>query len=499
MGWAATLRQERTYQRHEPEKTLLYQVIQENWNTFQNLAEKNREGAGLPTHVVREFESYLGCGILANGFVRVKCGDCKHEKLVAFSCKRRGFCPSCCSRRMNESAAHLVDRVLPQVPVRQYVLSVPMPLRFWMASNSGLTTQILAIMVRGIGGYLKKKARAAGHKGRVETGCVTLIQRYGGALNLNIHFHTLFLEGVYVIPLPGNNGEKAVFHELPPPTDQEVSEVLATLQRRIVRALVKRGLLSKEEENLDESDFFSGIDPVVAAAQGASVHNQIAFGENQGQKVRKIGSFGQGAFEPEPAGPKYSNLGGFSLHANTAVHAQERGRLKKLCRYIARPPLSTERLFAMDDGRIGYWLKQAWRDGTKAVSFTPLELIEKLVALVPQPRAHLTRFHGVFAPNFKFRAQVVPNQSADKAMAGETAGERKPSPKEYRLTWAEMLKRVFRLDVSTCPDCGGKLKVIASIMERNVIKEILSHLGFDTEPPGICPARPSPQAEFAFG
>ena len=75
---------------------------------------------------VRGFEPrYLQCGILADGFLRLRCGDCGHDKLLAFSCKRRGFCPSCGARRMSQTAAHLVDHVIPRVPVRQWATAAP--------------------------------------------------------------------------------------------------------------------------------------------------------------------------------------------------------------------------------------------------------------------------------------------------------------------------------------------------------------------------------------
>ena len=106
------------YERQRPEETTLYQVVQEQLETFLAQVEA-KTGAGLPEFVKDEFEAYLECGILAHGFLRVRCAGCAHEKLVAFSCKRRGFCPSCGARRMAESAAHLVDQVIPRVPVRQ--------------------------------------------------------------------------------------------------------------------------------------------------------------------------------------------------------------------------------------------------------------------------------------------------------------------------------------------------------------------------------------------
>ena len=122
------------YERRRPEATTLYQVVPEQIETF--LAEvETKNHAGLPEFVKDEFEAFLECGILAHGFLRVRCADCAHEKLVAFSCKRRGFCPSCGARRMAESAAHLVDEVVPRVPVRQWVLSFPIPLRILFAAH----------------------------------------------------------------------------------------------------------------------------------------------------------------------------------------------------------------------------------------------------------------------------------------------------------------------------------------------------------------------------
>jgi transposase-like zinc-binding protein len=106
------------YARRRPEDTTLYQVVQEHLGSFLAQVEA-QTGAGLPQFVKDEFDAFAECGILAHGFLRLRCGECAHEKLVAFSCKRRGICPSCGARRMAETAAHLVDHLIPRVPVRQ--------------------------------------------------------------------------------------------------------------------------------------------------------------------------------------------------------------------------------------------------------------------------------------------------------------------------------------------------------------------------------------------
>ena len=182
------------YERRRPQETILHHLVREHLETF--LAQvQARTGTGLPAFVREEFEAFLECGILAHGFLRVRCADCAHEKLVAFSCKRRGFCPSCGARRMAQSAGYLVDEVIPRVPVRHWVLSFPIPLRILFAAHPGLLTPVLRIIHRVIAGFLLKQAGLK--RATADTGAVTLIQRSGSAANLNIHLHCLVLEGVY--------------------------------------------------------------------------------------------------------------------------------------------------------------------------------------------------------------------------------------------------------------------------------------------------------------
>lgn len=183
-----------SYERRDFKSTLLYKIIKENYPRY--LSHLADEGRVLPEYIQKEFEDYLKCGVLEYGFWRVRCEDCHDERLVAFSCKHRGFCPSCCAKRMIENAALLVDTVLPQEPMRQWVLSVPFPLRFLFANQPAVMGKVLKIVYRAITSYLIKKAGYTKKTARI--GAVTWIQRFGSALNLNIHFHMLFLDGVYV-------------------------------------------------------------------------------------------------------------------------------------------------------------------------------------------------------------------------------------------------------------------------------------------------------------
>ena len=115
----------------------------------------------MPRFVEDDFRGFLRCGFLAGGFARFRCGDCKTERLVAFSCKGRGFCPSCGGRRMAERAAHLVDHVLPDVPVRQWVLSVPHAIRYLTAWHHDLC--------RGVAGPHQAVLSGTSERGRATT------------------------------------------------------------------------------------------------------------------------------------------------------------------------------------------------------------------------------------------------------------------------------------------------------------------------------------------
>ena len=230
------------YVRHRPETTLLYQVVQEYWPEFQ--AELASHDKYLPAYVTKEFDEYLKCGRLEHGFLRVRCESCHDEKLVAFSCKRRGFCPSCGTRRMADSAALLVDEILPHKPMRQWVLSVPFPLRFLFASNPQVMTRVLAIVYRTIATYLTHKAGYT--KSFAQTGAVTLIQRFGSALNLNIHFHMLFLDGVYI---GGSNGHPMRFLKVKAPTKVDLTRLAHIIAQRVGRYLERRGLWARVRQS----------------------------------------------------------------------------------------------------------------------------------------------------------------------------------------------------------------------------------------------------------
>ena len=476
-----------TYARHKPEETVLYKIIQNNWLTFQNQIE-NYSGYPLPDFVVKEFDEYLRCGILAHGFLRAQCQSCQFEHLIAFSCKRRGFCTSCGARRMSETAAHLVDSVLPMQPIRQWVLSFPFQIRLCLAVKPKIMARALSITHSAVSKYYRTKTGLA--KPKAKSGAVTLIQRFGGSLNLNVHFHQLFIDGCYEL---GPQQEPVEFIAAAAPTLAELGQVLAQIIKRLTKYRERQKIIIKDNDqdfqlNISDEDTFSRL-------QASSVTYRFATGPSKGKKAFALKTVPDGDHNAK-SGLVVKNSG-FSLHAGVATKAHERDKLEKICRYIARPAVSEERLSLNARGEVVYKFKKPWEDGTTAIKMTQLEFIEKLVALVPRPRVHLTRFHGVLGPHYKYRKQIVPakKQQPQLAIAGCEADQDKPATSAKRISWARLLKRVFNIDISICPKCRGQIRIIAAIEDPKVIKKILEHMDLPSTAPRLMSTRGPPVSD----
>lgn len=195
---------------------------------------------------------------------------------------------------------------------------------------------------------------------------------------------------------------------------------------------------------------------------------------------------------------RHPHLEGFSLDAQVAIAAGERDALEHLCRYVARGPIATERLSLDERGRILHRLARPWSDGTTHVAFSPLAFLERLAALVPRPRTHLVTYHGVLGPAASWRDEVIPPPPEDEAEASaeKTAPPLVPVPRPRRIDWAELLRRVFALDVLRCERCGGHRRVLATVTAPAAIRAILEHLGLPTTAPELAPSRAPPGLPF---
>jgi len=267
--------------------------------------------------------------------------------------------------------------------------------------------------------------------------------------------------------------------------------VLHKIITRTMKLLTRRGVLVEEEGStyVADNDADSDEARTLRPLQAAACTYRIAFGPRAGQKMLTL----QGAMPRETDFKQTlcTDCDGFSLHAAVRCAADDRKALEQLCRYVTRPALANERVQTNAAGQVVLKLKTAWRDGTTHLVMSPLEFMQRLAALVPRPRLHLIRFHGVLAPNAKLRALVVPQESESLAQAAEPAQCEANCAHHgpVRLSWAKLLKRVFDLDLEHCPNCGGELKIIAAILEQPVIEKILTHLGLQARAPPRAPAR----------
>jgi hypothetical protein len=449
--------QAQCYQRRRPEKTLWYRTVQAHFETWLALSTGQFDDSP-PAYIEQAFRRYLGCGILANGFARAHCDECGHDFLIAFSCKGRGVCPSCNTRRMAETAAHLTDHVFPRLPVRQWVLSVPKRLRYFLQRDTALQGAVLRILLRGVERCLREHSPGCGTTTRI--GAVAFIHRFGSNLNEHTHFHCCIVDGVF--QPAANIGDKADaadaadavagvdFHAATDLDTATIAQVQAQVRQRILRAFVRRGLIDKS----DRDEMLS-----------------------------------------------WEHGGGFSLDASVCIQDTDRAGLERLLRYCARPPFALEHLHPLDADHLVYHNPKPRSDSPRDLVLTPLELIDKIAALIPPPRAHRHRYYGVFAPNSPMRAAVtalaaMPVVAPLPVVATETEVPSRRAASHY--LWAMLLARIYETLPLICPICQAQMRIIAFITDAGTVRKILDHIGESAQPPRIAPARGPPLWEAAM-
>jgi hypothetical protein len=301
-------------------------------------------------------------------------------------------------------------------------------------------------------------------KAALHIGAVAFIHRFGSSLNEHVHFHVCVVDGVLEATESG-----IIFHPSTGIDADTVFQVQATLRRRILRAFVSRGLLESFEAK-----------------------EMLAY--------------------------KHS---GFSVDAGVCIEAQDRAALERLLRYCARPPFAMDRLRKEGVELVYRCAKQRSEPGSDKrgakideLHLTPLELVDRIAALVPPPRTHRHRYFGVLAPNSPLRAAVTamapapeqpttaqaePTATCGGADGPEPMGnpiaptpEPAPPKRAAHFLWAVLIARIYEVFPLLCPLCGGQMRLIAFITEGTQIRKILDHIGVDSEPPHISPARGPP-------
>lgn len=458
------------------QNSLLYNIVNDNLETFLAMGNGDPNKKGLPKYVEKEFREYLKCGIFAEGFCLLRCiGDtkkdiCRSDQIIPFSCKYRGFCPSCAARRMHSKSIYLSEKILPKVDYRQWVMSFPFALRYWMASDDRILKKVNKICVAEISKFLRQKLGKINGK-KLECGLISFFQRSSADLALNYHFHILAMDGIF--SWNKDPKVKPKFHKIKQPTNEEIQRVLVRIRDRTMQYLVKIRKLIIDHGEFTFSDLTNEFDER-GNIKIAAIRRRIAIGKRAGEKVRTIGkSFGKSGEYVKITGEKTASVNGFSLHANRMVKAKNRDELEFLIRYISRGELSENSLSLDSNGDVILALKREFRDGTTAIQLSPLELLEKISSIIPYPYKNLITYSGCFAPNSKMRPLIIINQE-------ETPPKSANNP--HYIPWAELLRRVYREDLTQCPYCEGVRKIVAIVTRADLIRKILLLLNIPPDP-----------------
>ncbi|MEM8714133.1 MAG: transposase [Planctomycetota bacterium] len=313
-------------------------------------------------------------------------------------------------------------------------------------------------------------------------------QRFESSLGLNIRFHSLYLDGMYVTRGPF---DPPVFLPADPLPSAEVERVHRDAVVHICRVLERHGLdpialglpLRQGDEppwkyadsgahepplldfgDARDSSFFPSL-------KAASVKSLVPLGKGAGRSLNRLIDLDlarafelsgwEGQYVPPPL---VASADGFSLHAATRIRKGQRAQLEKLCRYVTRPAISLERFRIRPDGMVSWLLRKAWRNGVKGFVMTPCQFMARMAAIVPHPREHQLTYQGVLAPASPLRDGVVPRQAVRK----------EPQTGQRYIRWADLLERVFSEDVLRCPRCRGRRHRVSVITDPETARRVLA-------------------------
>jgi hypothetical protein len=315
---------------------------------------------------------------------------------------------------------------------------VPKRLRYFLQRDTDLQGAALRLFLRAVESCLR--AHSPGSSPAARLGAVAFIHRFGSTLNAHLHFHCVVIDGVFE-PAPADG---VVFRAATGLDANTIATVQAGVRRRLLRVFVRRGLLPRDDAQ--------------AMAQ-------------------------------------WAHGGGFSVDGSVHIEAADRAGRERLLRYCARPPFALDRLCELGPERLRYEVTKPGPGGAGSLLLTPVELIDRIAALVPPPRIHRHRYFGVLAPNAPLRAAVT--ALAPAATTSPPAANAEPAAepahrRAARYAWALLLARISEVFPLVCPNCGSAMRIIAFLTDPAPMRDILVHLGEPTAPPRIAPARGPP-------
>ncbi len=460
-----------------PHGTFLHHLVGKRFPDY--LDELRAEGRDLPDFVIREFEEYMACGDIKARSATFACPDtvCPGRRVICLHCKRRGWCPPCMEFRQIDRTQFLQKRVIGNTPIRQWVLALPPPLRIYLAFNPHLATKVLRQYLTYIFRYLAKAARkllrSRGKSAKfrhLTAGSITAIQRFSTDLSLNLHFHCLVTNGVFV-KLPTDDAPW--FLELPPPSSKDVEAVATQICRWTCNLLVREGVW-QDVHDVSPSSLSTVAGYFTRDGEPPRFHRFCGVASDQ-ETDHPVGREG---------------IYAFNVYARESVRGGDHKNLRKLIRYILSPPFTNKQLRPDPESadHVFFDLKRPRLDGTSTLRWTLRQLFDRLVWATPRPRANLLRFHGVYASNAALRSEVVPEQPP----APKPAPDPDDGPDDYRA-WGELKSHTFPDDIKRCPLCGLKMKLVALKSDRFIYyrRSGVPPDGTDTAPPSIIDVRKS--------
>jgi hypothetical protein len=385
------------------------------------------------------------------------------------------------------------------------VLTVPFRFVGLLSWNTELRGKVLSAFMRALQAHYRRQALAVGASDP-QFAAISVLQRFNGSLCTFPHWHVLCPDGAW------DRGTGGLKFTAAPALDAELLGTLLTdAVQRIERRLAKH---DAKRDPADARDELDGADPAIAALVRNSLFGKDQLERSEGaENSTKPARKALAETGPRLESKNCMSFAGFNLHANTRIHEVSRDRLEQLIRYVCRPTIAAKRLEDAGNGNVRILLKNEWKGGIKSIVMPGRELVARVLALIPLPRASMLRYHGLFAPAAHDRAEVVPaagdlakhrqaNKEAtatkrklerlaktDPELAAELAAQRaandddanpKPPPDERaadtRLKWSETLRRAFHFDVLACP-CGGRRRGLAAVTNPVAIERILRHIG----------------------
>jgi ribosomal protein S27E len=400
--------------------------VEDYFETFVRIYDEHfpRQYGFWRPYVEQVIHRYLDCGDPHNGFARVKCKDCGHEYLLAYSCKRRHFCPSCHQKRVVEFGEWLCMDVLKKIPHRHFVLSIPKILRRYFLYDR----RLLADLSRCAWEFLKVFLQEAVPENDPIPGAVIAMQTFGDFLGFNPHCHILVTDGCFY----GNRGMFRVA------TPLELKKLEAIFQHKVLRMLVSKRKISEE-------------------------------------MIRMLSTW------------RHS---GFNVFCGNRISPADDTAMENLARYIIRASFSQERMQYLDkEGTVVYTSK----DGRTNKCFPALEWLAAMSSHIPNRGEQMVRYYGYYSNASRGKRRKEGNDDAVPFII-----ESQENNKIFRRNWARLIQKIYEVDPLVCPKCQGAMRIISSIEDPSVIRDILKHLGIwlvrSRPPPKI---HDPPDSEYA--